>query len=189
MKKTLWSAILYWIFFVDVVMGQVLDCRHDPKSDFNLSPNSNAQINPEKNSNINPLYNWNINPEHNDDVNPTLNSSINPLNHAQFNPQINRDLNPMFHNEFHPKSPQWKGLYIFDQQDQLVGYISVATQQLMLCFDSLCGWNGFFVRAANGVYNFFDTKGQWTGQFLCFDSVVGYNLFAKGGTWTGHHIK
>jgi hypothetical protein len=189
MKKMLFSAILHWFLFGESAIGQVLDCRHDPKLDINLSPNSNSLINPEKNSTINPLYNWNINPEHNNQVNPDLNSSINPLNHYEFNPEMNKDLNPMFHNEFHPKSPLWRGLYIFDKDDELIGYVSVATQQLMLSFDRLSGWNGFFVRAANGVFNFFDSKGEWTGQFLCFDSVIGYNLFDKGGAWTGHYIK
>ena len=93
-------------------------------------------MNPEKNSYINPKYNWNINPLHNNDVNPEFNSTINPLNHYELNPDINKTLNPMYHNEYHPKNPSWKGLYVFNNTDELIGYISVATQQLMLSFDA-----------------------------------------------------
>ena len=111
--------------------------------DINLSPNFNATINPEKNSNINPKYNWNINPAHNNDINPEYNSTINPLNHFELNPDVNKTLNPMYHNEYHPKNPAWKGLYIFNRTDDLIGYISVATQQLMLTFDAQGDWTGF----------------------------------------------
>jgi len=59
----------------------------------------------------------------------------------------------------------------------------------MLCFDNQTEWTGFYVKAGNGIYNYFDTKGQWTGKYLCFDSIFGYNLFDKDGNWTGQHIK
>ncbi|HCL83617.1 MAG TPA: hypothetical protein DIC22_06555, partial [Chitinophagaceae bacterium] len=73
--------------------------------------------------------------------------------------------------------------------DDLIGYISVATQQLMLSFNADGEWTGFFVKAATGIYNHFDVKGVWDGKYLCYDSVVGFNLFEKDGSWTGQHIK
>ncbi len=189
MKKILLAGLCFLIVINQICFAQSLDYKHDPKYDNNLSPNSNFVINPEKNSNINPKFNWNINPAHNNDVNPVFNSTINPLNHYEFNPDINKTLNPMFHNEYHPKNPSWKGLYLFNKDDELIGYVSVATQQLMLCFDTACEWTGFFVKAGNGIYNYFDIKGEWSGKYLCFDSVFGYNLFDKDGNWTGQHIK
>jgi len=122
-------------------------------------------------------------------VNPSSNSTINPLNHFEFNPDVNKNLNPMFHNEYHPMNPSWKGLYLFNKTDDVVGYISIATQVLMLCFDTQGEWTGFFVKAGNGIYNHFDVKGAWTGKYLCFDSIFGYNFFDKDGNWTGQHVK
>jgi len=159
MKKNLLTVIFFLIFCRSLSFGQILDCKHDPKFDNNLSPALNSLINPEKNSNINPKYNWNINPLHNNDVNPNTNSSINPVGHADFNPDLNKNLNPMFHNEYHPKNPAWKGLYLFNKNDEVIGYVSVATQLLMLCFDTQSEWTGFFVKAGNGIYNHFDTMG------------------------------
>ncbi len=116
--------------------SQALENKHDPKIDINLSPVSNSTLNPEKNSYINPKYNWNINPMHNNDVNPEFNSSINPINHYELNPDVNKTLNPMYHNEYHPKeSLPGKDCIYFNRSDELIGYISVATQQLMLSFD------------------------------------------------------
>ena len=131
MRKIL-PLTVFSILMTLIAFPQGLENRHDPKVDINLSPNSNPTINPDKNSNINPKFNWNINPAHNNDINPEYNSSINPLNHFELNPDVNKGLNPMFHNEYHPKNPAWKGLYIFNRTDDLIGYISIATQQLML---------------------------------------------------------
>jgi len=169
--------------------SQALENRHDPKVDINLSPNFNSTLNPEKNSAINPKYNWNINPMHNNDVNPEFNSTINPVNHYDMNPDVNKTLNPMYHNEYHPKNPSWKGLYVFNRNDDVIGYVSVASQYLMLSFDSTGEWTGFYVKASLGIYNHFDVKAVWDGKYLCFDSVVGYNVFDKEGNWTGQHIK
>src|SRR5665213_26203 len=181
-KKTL-PLMTFFCLLIFSLHAQSLENRHDPKVDINLSPNFNSTINPEKNSNINPKYNWNINPAHNNDINPEYNSSINPLNHFELNPDVNKTLNPMYHNEYHPKNPAWKGLYMFNRTDDLIGYISVATQQLMISFDAQGNWTGFFVKAASGIFNHFDVKGVWDGKYICFDSVVGYNLFDKEGTW------
>lgn len=182
-------SILMLLLIWQSGITQLLDTKHDPKLDINLSPASNSIINPDKNSNINPKYNWNINPIHNADVNPETNSTINPLDHFELNPDINKNLNPMYHNEYHPRNPSWKGLYIFNKSDEVIGYVSVATQQLMLLFDGQAEWTGFCVKAGNGIYNIYDIKGIWTGKYLCFDSLIGYNLFEKDGTWNGQHIK
>src|SRR5665213_2006156 len=125
-KKTL-SLMIFFCLMIFSLHAQSLENRHDPKVDINLSPNFNATINPEKNSNINPKYNWNINPAHNNDINPEYNSSINPLNHFELNPDVNKTLNPMYHNEYHPKNPVWKGLYMFNRTDDLIGYCLLYT--------------------------------------------------------------
>src|SRR6202171_89509 len=150
MKRILLLTLVVSALFQNPVFPQALENRHDPKVDINLSPSFNSTLNPEKNSSINPKYNWNINPMHNNDVNPEFNSTINPLNHFELNPDINKTLNPMYHNEYHPKNPSWKGLYIFNRTDELIGYVSTATQQLMLTFDSEGEWTGFYVKAAPG---------------------------------------
>ena len=81
---------------------------------------------------INPQMNWNINPIHNKKINPIYNAEINPQNNAEMNPEKNMFLNPMFRNELHPKSPDWKGSYLFDKNDELVGFVSKASQNVLL---------------------------------------------------------
>jgi hypothetical protein len=187
--KKLFLALVFGSF-AWTGFAQTVSSRNDPKFDTNLSPNSNHRINPDKNSSINPKYNWNINPSHNFDINPLYNYSINPANNVEMNPEKIKSLNPMFHNELHPKNPAWAGRYIFNKSDELIGFLSVATQQVMLSFDANSEWNGYYVKAGSGnIYNFFDLKGTWTGQFLCSDSMSGYNVFDKDGAWTGKHIK
>lgn len=189
MKTNLLLTSLVLLVLTGTTHAQELESKHDPKFDMNLSPTLNPVINPEKNANINPKLNWNINPMHNSEINPGLNISINPIDQFGLNPGKNKELNPMFHNEFHPRNPAWKGLYLFNKHDELVGYISVASNSLMLCFDKQSEWTGYFVRAGETIYNYFDTTGGWTGEYLCFDSKIGFNLFDKDGNWTGEHIK
>jgi hypothetical protein len=57
------------------------------------------------------------------------------MNNQGFNPYVNNSSNPMYQNSLHPKNPTWKGLYMYDSTDNLIGYISVASQDVMLCFD------------------------------------------------------
>src|SRR6478735_1120770 len=150
MKKILLLSLVS-LLMIHKGNSQSLENRHDPKIDFNLSPTFNSTLNPEKNSNINPKYNWNINPMHNNDVNPELKRTISPLIPFELNPDITKTLNRIYHNEYHPKNPSWKGLYIFNNTDELIGYVSVATQYLMLTFDSTGEWTGFYVRATPGI--------------------------------------
>jgi len=88
-----------------------------------------------------------------------------------------------------PKYSMWKGLYLFDKEDELEGYITRYSNDLMLEFDKNAVWTCFYVRTAKGTFNQFNLSGKWTGFYLCFDSVIGYNLFDKQGEWTGKHIK
>jgi hypothetical protein len=80
-------------------------------------------------------------------------------------------------------------MFLFNDSNQLFGYISVATQNVMLSFDNSGTWNGYYVKAGRMMYNYFTLFGVWTGMFLCYDSQSGYNLFDKAGKWTHIHVK
>lgn len=162
---------------------------HDPKKDANLNPFINRQINPDSNLSISPATNWNMNPLKENSVNPTRNSSINPMINLQLNPQSNDVLNPVIMRSLRPSTETWKGLFLFNDSNQLFGYISVATQNVMLSFDNSGTWNGYFVKAGRSMYNYFTLFGVWTGMFLCYDNQSGYNLFDKNARWTHIHIK
>jgi len=189
MRKLYFTGISLIMLCSFAATAQDLSSKHNPKMDVNLSPNANPRINPNSNSSINPKFNWNINPIHTTSLNPIYNSAINPMNNQGYNPFVNNTINPMYQNSLHPKNPTWKGLYMYDSTDNLIGYVSVASQDVMLYFDTTSEWTGYFVRANKTMFNFFDTKGVWTGIFLCFDSVSGYNVFDKEGVWNGKHIK
>src|ERR1035438_2824851 len=130
--------------------------KHNPKIDPNLNPFANSNINPDSNSAINPFFNWNINPLHSNEANPSRNNNINPMDNPELNPQSNEILNPVFMKSLSPNNPTWNGLYLFNRNNELFGYISQATQNVMICFDDRGEWNGYFVRANNTMYNFFN---------------------------------
>lgn len=189
MIKILSIKILIAFFFPAICFSQTIPPKHNPKVDPNLSPTINKSINPEKNAAINPKVNWNINPERNPTINPDTNTSINPILINELNPNKNRMLNPMYHNELHPQNPVWEGLYVFNIDDELIGYISAASQNVILYFDTAYKWLGYFVKSGKGTYNFYNTNDQWTGQFGCYDGITGFNFFEKGGEWKGVHVK
>jgi hypothetical protein len=162
---------------------------HDPRKDANLNPYINKEINPDSNLSINPSSNWNMNPLRENSVNPTQNSAINPMINLQLNPQSNDVLNPVIMKSLLPSTQSWKGLFLFNESNQLFGYISVATQNVMLSFDNSGTWNGYYVKAGRMMYNYFTLFGVWTGMFLCYDNQSGYNLFDKTGKWTHIHVK
>ena len=187
--KKLALLILSLVSLAQINFGQTGLQKHNPLLDFNLSPSHNDKINPTANSAISPKYNWNLSPLHNDALNPTKVNNINPQLNGSVNPNLCENLNPMFTNALHPKNPAWSGNFLFDKDDKLIGFVSVANQQVMLCFNAAGEWNGYFVRSAIGTFNEFSLDGKWTGRFLCPDSSEGYNLFSSEGDWTGEHIK
>ncbi len=169
--------------------AQILDNRHNPEIDFNLNPTHNNSIHPDHNSTINPKLNWNINPLKNGLINPEKVPGINPKTNAAVNPLENEEMSPMFSLSLSPKNDHWHGMYVFDTNSNLVGYLSKYSQELMFQFDKDAKWNYFYVRTAKGTYNQFNLSGDWTGSFLCFDSMIGYNIFDKNCSWTGMYIK
>lgn len=187
--KKLVSFSLFLIFSAEIVFCQTGLQKHNPLLDFNLSPAHNDKINPISNPGINPKYNWNISPMHNDVLNPLKNAIINPQSNLSLNPNECQALNPMFTTSLHPKNPAWAGNFLFDKDDKLIGFISVACQQVLLSFNASGEWAGYFARSAYGTFNEFSIDGKWTGRFLCPDSNEGYNLFSNDGEWTGEHIK
>jgi hypothetical protein len=162
---------------------------HDPKKDANLNPFINKKINPDSNRFINPASNYNMNPLKENSLNPTQNATINPMINLQLNPQSNDVLNPVIMKSLRPSTETWKGLFLFNESNQLFGYISVATQYVMLSFDNSGTWNGYYVKAGDNMYNYFTLFGVWTGMFLCYDNQSGYNLFDKNGKWTHIYVK
>jgi hypothetical protein len=163
--------------------------KQNPKVDHNLSPYYNQRINPNFNTTINPTFNWNYNPVQNKTINPDSTTGINPLHNPNLNPKQIEIYNPMLNNLLHPKNYSWKGRYLFDSTDNLIGFITVASQQILLCFNKDWQWTCYFVLTAKGTYNQFQLTGEWTGRFLAPDSLEGLNLFTKEGLWTGHHVK
>jgi len=163
--------------------------KQDPQVDHNLSPAYNQRINPRFNSSINPTFNWNYNPMENKSINPDSTSQINPLQNENVNPKVSEVLNPMLNNILHPMNISWQGKYLFDSTDHLIGFVTVASQNVLLCFNKAGQWTCYFVKTPKGTYNQFTLAGEWTGKFLCPDSVEGYNLFNKECVWTGSHLK
>ena len=188
MKPTLLTVILVAGVAIQGFC-QGISVKHDPKHDVNLSPTHNSKINPLHNSQINPKFNWNINPQHNQIINPLTSTKINPQYNPDLNPMYNKAINPMFANHLHPKNSVWTGLYLFNAEDKLLGFVTMANQDLLLCFDEQGQWTCYYVKSPTGTYNQFSTTGEWTGSYLCADSGAGFNLFAKTGEWTGMHIK
>jgi|GEM_PF-323061 len=184
----LFTAFLF-VHFATQAQDDPLFRRHDPKEDPNINPFINYQINPDSNLSINPSVNWNLNPLKDNQANPMQNSAINPMTNLQLNPQSNEVLNPVFMKSLQPSNRAWNGLFIFNDSNNLFGYISVATQNVMISFDNKGTWNGYFVRAGRQTYNYFTVPGIWTGMYLCHDNSSGYNLFDKNGKWTGIHVK
>jgi hypothetical protein len=169
--------------------AQQLDVKHSPKQDINLSPVRNLVIHPKHNPVINPKFNWSINPVKNKTINPDNISAINPLGNANLNPLLNNELNPMFTINLSPRHYSWKGMYLFNADDEHTGYITVYSQDLLLEFDKESNWNFFYIKTSKGTFNRFNMDGKWTGEYICSDGMVGYNLFDKGGEFTGTHIK
>ncbi|MFT3936028.1 MAG: hypothetical protein QM726_20525 [Chitinophagaceae bacterium] len=184
---TLTAVFLLSITFT--LRAQYFDEKHNPGTDMNLSPVHNSSIHPDHNSLINPKLNWNINPYKNGLINPDKISSINPKLNTGLNPMENPEMNPMFTVNMSPKFEHWRGLYVFDSNNTLIGYVTKYSQDIMIQFDKDANWNYFYVRTAKGTFNQFNLSAEWTGNFLCYDNLTGFNLFDKQCAWTGQHIK
>jgi hypothetical protein len=169
--------------------AQFFDAKHNPGIDMNLSPLHNSSIHPEHNSSINPKLNWNINPYKNGLINPEKITTINPKVNTTLNPLANQEMNPMFSIYMSPKYENWHGLYLFDSNNALIGYVTKYSQEIMIQFDKESNWTYFYIKTAKGTFNQFNLSADWTGNFLCFDSLTGFNLFDKECEWTGEHIK
>jgi hypothetical protein len=162
---------------------------HDPKIDLNMSPGHNPNINPQTNPGINPKMNSNLNPLVNKEINPVENILINPKINESINPIKNELLNPLFYKHLYPSSSTWKGFYIYDEKDNLIGYVSRPARNVLICFDMKGVWTCYYVITQEGTYNHFDKNGDWSGDYICSDSNGGFNIFNKEGNWTGKHIK
>jgi hypothetical protein len=189
MKKKSTLILIFCICVLCAFSQNELPAKFNPQVDFNLSPSHNKSINPLFNSLINPKLNWNINPVQNNNLNPAKNPGINPKTNPGLNPVDNKILNPMFSTTLHPQSPSWTGHYLFDKDDNLIGFVTIASQEVMLCFDKDYKWSCYFVRASNGSFNQFTLTGEWTGSFLSQDSSEGYNFFSADAEWTGKHME
>jgi len=185
----LFLALTITIFQEAFPQDDLVSVKQNPKVDYNLSPARNHRINPNFNTSINPSFNWNYNPAQSKIINPDSTSDINPLHNPGLNPREMEILNPMLNNTLHPGNVTWRGRYLFDSADNLIAFITVASQNILLCFDKQGRWTCYFVKTAKGTYNQFHLNGEWTGKFLCPDSLEGYNLFNKEGEWTGSHVK
>lgn len=185
------SVVLVWMLCIQVSLAQDFAYfrRHDPSADKNLDPYSNQQINPDSNGLINPAFNWNINPVKNNAANPLINSSINPKSNASLNPQANEVINPAVMKSLNPQRETWKGLFYYNAKNELSGYLTRATQEVLVSFDKSALFDGYYVKAGDGLYNHFTIEGKWTGYYLCYDANGGFNRFNKDGKWTGEHVK
>lgn len=170
-------------------LGQELPRSHDPKAETYLSPSINKKICPTTNPMINPMTNWKLNPLKNKDINPFENTAINPQFKPSLNPNINELLNPQRTITLYPFSNAIRVLYLFNKSDDLSGYITQASQDVLLCFSISGEFTCYYVKTPEGTYNLFEKDGNWTGNYICYDNSAGYNQFDKEGKWTGMHIK
>ncbi len=186
---------IYKIFFIGLVVisveakSQVLPVSHNPKVEVYLSPANNYKISPETNALINPRINWKINPQKNKQLNPTENTSINPQFKPELNPNVTQSINPLINISLHPSGNQWRISYLFNKSDDLVGYLTEASANILLCFDLKGEWTCYYVRSSEGSFNQFNSDGSWTGNYICYDNTAGYNQFDKDAKFTGMHIK
>ncbi|HMC84529.1 MAG TPA: hypothetical protein VKI61_03355 [Chitinophagaceae bacterium] len=185
----IFTILTAFLFLFLTSKAQFLDEKHNPAVDLNLSPTQNSVIHPDHNSIINPKLNWNINPFKNGLINPDKVPAINPKTNKELNPMENEEMNPMFSIYMSPKFEHWHGLYLFDSNNALIGYVTKYSQDIMIQFDKESNWTFFYVRTAKGTYNQFNLTADWTGNFLCYDSMSGFNLFDNKCSWTGMHIK
>lgn len=193
-QKKVMKAIYKFIFIVFLAIsvkanGQDLPVTHNPKVEIYLSPANNKKICPDNNALINPRINWKINPLKNKDLNPIENTNINPRFKPELNPAITESINPLLNIGLHPSGHQWKLFYLFNKNDELAGFLTQPSANVLLCFDVKGEWTCYYVRSAEGTYNLFDREGTWTGNYICYDNNAGYNQFDKEGNWTGMHIK
>jgi hypothetical protein len=184
-----WYSLFFLCLQAAAVFAQEPAQLNNPKIDLNISPEHNPSINPQKNPGINPKMNSNINPVVNKEINPVENKSINPKLNESINPLKNQLLNPLMYKNLYPTSSSWKGLYIYNEKDNLIGYITRPTRDVLICFDVKGVWTCYYVLTSQGTYNHFDMDGNWTGDFICSDLNAGFNIFNKEGNWTGKHIK
>jgi len=56
-------------------------------------------------------------------------------------------------------------LYIFNKNDEVMGYIIRSYPQLMLSLNSSSDGRVFFVKAGTEIYNYFDIKGGGQESF------------------------
>lgn len=191
MRTSFLLTSLFFALFVKpvTVIAQEPSALHNPKIDLNISPQHNKKINPEYSAGINPQKNRNINPFFNKEINPVESTHLNPKMNDLINPLKNQLLNPLLYKNLYPTSTNWSGFYIYDGKDNLLGYITRATKDVLICFDLKGTWTCYYVLTNVGTYNHFDLNGEWTGDYICSDSNAGFNAFNKEGIWTGKHIK
>lgn len=191
MKKSILQFIVVvgFCFFSLSLKAQEPAVKQNPKIDLSLSPEHNRNISPNYNPGINPKTNWNINPDYNKLINPEKNNKINPKLNASLNPFSNQLLNPMMYKTLNPKNSLWKGYYLYDERDNLIGFITKPMNDVLICFDLRGEWTCYYVLTPEGTYNHFEKSAEWTGNYICSDLNGGYNIFNKEGNWTGKHIK
>lgn len=189
MRKLYTAFLLAMLSSATGVLAQDIPITHNPKVETYLSPAKNHKISPVNNPTINPLMNWRINPAKNKDINPNENTKINPQFRPDINPNYNESINPMRKIVLHPMGQSGRLYYLFDKDDELRGYITQPSQEVLLCFALTGEWTCYYILTPEGTYNLFDTSGQWTGNYICKDNNAGFNQFDKDGKWTGMHIK
>lgn len=181
--------VLYlFLFSVTFTYGQFVPSSQNPKFNSSINPKYTTSINPKYNSRINPKYNPSINPNYSSDINPKYTSHINPKYNSKINPEFNSEINPKYNSKLNPSNGPWEGMYMFDEEANLIGFLAYASSDIYLLYDIQNKWIGYFVRS-NSNFNLFSLDAEWTGQYLCSDSKNGFNLFNPNGEWTGSYVK
>ena len=167
-----------------------LPSERNPTMNKVLCPYENSKINPTKNPRINPKVNWNINPYMTAALNPKMNALVNPKQNTRVNPKYNSAINPMISFTLNPLNGEgWKGHYVFYKDNNLQGYLVIAHEAVILAFDNSGVWTGYYVKTDVNSWNHFNLNDEWTGNFICFDSMLGYNFFNEAAEWTGTYAK
>jgi hypothetical protein len=80
-------------------------------------------------------------------------------------------------------------LFCYNSKNELCGYLTRATQEVIVSFNVSAVFDGYYIKAGEGIYNHFSIAGAWTGYYICYDGNGGFNRFYKDCKWTGEHVK
>jgi hypothetical protein len=139
-----------------------------------LNPRLTSSLNPKRTSSINPRLTASLNPQLTPSINPNLSSSINYKLTASRNPALTASINPDLTSSLNPNlTSNIKGLYIFDIEQDSLGFTVIQSDSFWLIFDPGCAFTGVAILVRQGFFNLHDLNNQY----------YGYLIHARGNSW------